>query len=468
MPRPQPLDDLRTVLQLVTTAPAGRSLTELDAALAGKYPRRSLQRYLAGLVSDGSIRIEGKGPATRYFPAIPRLSPAVEPVPVVRESGEAEYRSRDLVLSEEARKLQAVVRQPVHLRGPVGYNRSFLESYEPNRTFYLPEADRERLYRANQLREGDLPAGTHARKIYSRLLIDLSWNSSRLEGNTYSLLETDQLLNLGRQAEGKDAREAQMILNHKEAIDMLVEQADVIGFDGYTIKNLHAALSEGLLDDMKSEGRLRTIAVGIGGTSYRPVDVPQLVDECFHQLLEKGAAISDPFEQAFFAMVHIPYLQPFEDVNKRTSRLAANIPLIRQNYCPLSFVGVSNRLYVDGLLAVYEVNRVDLLREIFVWAYEKSCARYSMVQQTVGDPDPVRVKYRDVVKGLVADVVRARLDKASAARYIHDKAEAGVAAEDRVRVVELVEGELMDLHDGCIARYRLRPSEFYQWQKTWR
>ncbi len=462
MARPEPADDLKSILEVLSQHPAGLSLAEVDREMRSVYPRRTLQRHLAKLVSRGRLQSFGNGPGTRYQ----FISPFYADIPMARETG-PEYSQRDLALSPESEDLQNVIRQPVHLRVPVGYNRQFLEAYEPNKTFYLPESVRERLYRANQLREGDLPAGTHARKIYSRLLIDLSWNSSRLEGNTYSLLETDQLLNLGRQAEGKDAREAQMILNHKEAIDMLVEQADVIGFDSYTIKNLHAALSEGLLDDMKSEGRLRTIAVGIGGTSYRPLDVPQLIEECFQQVLEKGSAIKDPFEQAFFAMVHIPYLQPFEDVNKRTSRLAANIPLVKHNYCPLSFVGVSNRQYVDGLLAVYELNRVDVLREVFVWAYEKSCSRYSMVQQTVGDPDPVRVKYRDEVKGLVADVVRRLLDKTAAARYIHEMVETRVPAEDRPRVVELVEGELMELHDGCIARYRLRPSEFYEWQKTW-
>jgi Fic family protein len=183
-------------------------------------------------------------------------------------------------------------------------------------------------------------------------LIDLSWNSSRLEGNTYSLLETERLLQLGESAEGKDAREAQMILNHKAAIELLVEQADEIGFNRYTILNLHALLSDNLLPDPRASGRLRSIAVGIDGSVYHPLEVPQLIEECFQQILDTATAITNPFEQAFFGMVHLPYLQPFEDVNKRVSRLAANIPLIRQNLSPLSFIDVPLRAYIDGLLGV--------------------------------------------------------------------------------------------------------------------
>ena len=129
--------------------------------------------------------------------------------------------------------------------------------------------------------EGERPAGTYARTIYSRLLIDLSWHSSRLEGNTYSLLETERLLELGEAAEGKDALEAQMILNHKAAIELLVDQADEIGFNRSTSLNLHALLVENLLADPQAGGRLRRIPVGIDGTVYHPLEAPQLIDDCF-------------------------------------------------------------------------------------------------------------------------------------------------------------------------------------------
>ena len=315
--------------------------------------------------------------------------------------------------------------------------------------------------------DGQRPAGTYARKIYSRLLIDLSWNSSRLEGNTYSLLETERLLELGEAAEGKDARVAQMILNHKSAIELLVEHAEEVGFNRYTILNLHALLSDNLLTDPQACGRLRTIAVGVDGTVYHPLEVPQLINECFQEVLETAAAISDPFEQAFFAMVHLAYLQAFEDMNKRVSRLAANIPLIRENLCPLSFVDVPERAYIEGVLGVYELNRIELLRDVFVWAYQRSCARYSAVRRSLGEPDPFRLRYRTLVAESIAEIVRGNMDKKAATASIKQRAMEDVPQEDQARFIEVVETEVMSLHEGNIARYRLRPAEYQIWLERW-
>jgi len=183
-----------------------------------------------------------------------------------------------------------------------------------------------------------------------------------------------------------------MILNHKAAIEFLVDSVNEIGFDRRTILNLHALLSDNLLDDPSASGRLRAIPVGIGKSVHEPLAVPQLIDEIFHQILDTAAAISDPFEQAFFVTIHLPYLQPFEDVNKRVSRLAANIPLIHHNLCPLSFVDVSEDLYINGLLGVYELNRIELIKDAFVWTYERSCDRYQVVRHTLGEPDTFRLR----------------------------------------------------------------------------
>ncbi|MFV1998579.1 MAG: Fic family protein [Acidiferrobacterales bacterium] len=224
-----------------------------------------------------------------------------------------------IAISPEGKVIKQAVRESIQKRHPVGYNRAFLDEYRPNESFYLSLETRQRLMELGRSSDGERPAGTYVRQIFNRLLVDLSWNSSRLEGNTYSLLETERLLELGEAAEGKDAQEAQMILNHKAAIELLVEQAEEVGFNRYTILNLHALLSDNLLGDPQACGRLRAIAVGVGGTVYHPLGVPQLIDECFQQVLDTAAAITDPFEQAFFAMVHLPYLQPFDDVNKRVS-----------------------------------------------------------------------------------------------------------------------------------------------------
>ena len=327
---------------------------------------------------------------------------------------------------------------------------------------------RQHLAEIGRSAEAERPAGTYVRLILGRLLIDLSWNSSRLEGNTYSLLETERLLEIGEAAEGKDAKEAQMIINHKAAIELLVDQASEVGFNRYTICNLHALLSDNLLADPRACGRLRTMPVGIGGTVYHPLEVPQLIEEAFQQILDTATAIADPFEQAFFATVHMPYLQPFEDVNKRVSRLAANIPLIRKNLCPLSFVDVPERAYIDGILGVYELNRVELLRDVFVWAYERSCARYSAVRQSLGEPDPFRLHHRQLMAELIHEIVCERMDKKAAVAIIRRQATLSVPVEDQLRFDELVETELMSLHEGNIARYRVRPSQYQAWKQTWR
>ena len=217
-----------------------------------------------------------------------------------------------------------------------------------------------------------------------------------------SLLDTKRLIEFGLEAEGRDHREAQMILNHKDAIEFLALNAADIGFNRYTVLNLHGILANNLLADPTAAGRLRHIGVGIGGSVYHPPETPQLIEECFVQLLATAGAITDPFEQAFFAMVHLPYLQPFDDVNKRVSRLAANIPFIKANLSPLSFTDVPRDLYSHAVLGVYELNRTDLLRDVFIWAYERSADRYAAIQQSLGEPDPFRLRYREALRTLIA------------------------------------------------------------------
>src|ERR1700721_3325082 len=159
-----------------------------------------------------------------------------------------------------------------------------------------------------------------------------------------------------------------MILNPKAAIELLVNSAEEIGVNRFTICNLHSLLAQNLLDPPQDAGRVRTIAVGVTGTMYIPTAIPQVIEEMFAQLLAKAAAIRDPFEQALFLMVQLPYLQPFVDVNKRTSRLAANISLIKSNLVPLSFIDVPGSVYIDGLIGVYEHTGVELLRAVFAGA----------------------------------------------------------------------------------------------------
>jgi hypothetical protein len=301
----------------------------------------------------------------------------------------------------------------------------------------------------------------------SRLLIDLSWNSSRLEGNTYSLLDTKRLIEFGEQPEGREQLEAQMILNHKDAIAFLVSAADEIGFNRYTILNLHAILANNLLADASAAGRLRRIAVGIEKSTFHPLEVPQIIEECFNQILATAAAIEDPFEQAFFVMVQLPYLQPFDDVNKRVSRLAANIPFIKRNLSPLSFTDVPRDFYTETVLGVYELNKIDLLKDVFIWAYERSAARYVAVRQSLGEPDPFRLRHRAALRGIIGEVIRARMDRKAAAAYIANWVQKNMDAADRERFREMAEDELLGLHEGNYARYEIRPAEFADWRQVW-
>jgi Fic family protein len=193
--------------------------------------------------------------------------------------------------------------------------------------------------------DGESPAGTYSRAILNRLLIDLSWASSHLEGNTYTRLDTRELIEEGKAAKGKATIETQMILNHKAAIELLVENVFDAKFNHFTLMNLHSALAENLLPNPADEGRIRQHAVDIGKSTYRPLSTPQQIEEVLGLLLGKAQAIADPFEQSFFMMVHLPYLQPFADINKRTSRLAANLPLFRANLCPLTFLDVPEQAY---------------------------------------------------------------------------------------------------------------------------
>jgi len=157
-----------------------------------------------------------------------------------------------------------------------------------------------------------------------------------------------------------------------------------------------------------------------------------------------------------------------KDVNKRVARLAANIPLIRHNLCPLSFVDVPQRAYIDGILGVYEMNRVELLRDVFVWAYERSCARYSAVRQSLGEPDPFRLRYRQLMADLIGEIVLGRMDKKAAVAVIVQQTTGSIPEADRARFSELIETELMGLHEGNIARYHLRPSQYQAWRESWR
>lgn len=451
------------VLDALNRLPPGptRSEIQAEAGMSG-LDVQVLRRLLARLVKEGRIRAEGQTRNRQYF--LTGTSSAPTPSGVTSGKQAIQEDEGYPPVSAEGQQSRILVALPLSRRQPVSYQRAFLDAYCPNETAYLPEALRVHLAAQGGPIEMGRPAGTYARQILQRLLVDLSWNSARLEGNTYTLLDTERLIELGETAEGKDLQETQMILNHKAAIEFLVESADEIAVNATTVQNLHALLTENLMANPMDEGQVRTAAVGIRGTSYVPTAVPQVIEECFRQILKVATDINDPFEQSFFLLVHLPYLQPFMDGNKRTARLAANIPFIRQNYKPITFVDIPTKAFTDGMLAVYELNQVVLLRDIYAFAYERSCARYGAVQASLGEPDPFRLRYRSEIKAIVRQVVLAGTSIAEAEEPIRAYAQTKLPKEAWTRFLTVVETELTSLHDGNYARYQLRPSEFAAWK----
>lgn len=455
MPKSISEKELNAIAVLLADRPTGWRIGEIEKQLKDNglsFNRRTLQRRLVQLEKAGRVQITGVGRATSYLPL------TLDIQPTEADSG--------IPLSLDAKEILEQVSRPIPARHPVGYQREFIDGYQPNNTFYLSPKIRQHLMDKGRRLGVDYTAGTYIRHILDRLLIDLSWASSRMEGNTYSLLETERLIAQGEVASGKTPFETQMILNHKAAIEFLVDSTYEAGFDRATILNLHALLSDNLLGNSMASGRLRTIPVGIGKSVYEPLAVPQLIDEIFGKILDTAAVISDPFEQAFFITVHLPYLQPFEDVNKRVSRLAANIPFITHNLCPLSFMDVPEDLYINGLLGIYELNHIALMREVFVWTYERSCTRYQAIRHTIGEPDTFRLRYRQALIDCVREVIRkvGSGNTDDPTKIISQMAIKLVPEYDLEQFLEVANEEIKTLHAGNYARYRLRPREFQDWQ----
>lgn len=459
MARPIPETALEEIIGAVRRHTKGATAQQIAIALDPSIKHRTLQYRLNYLVQRGRLAMHSSGRwATYHIPAPPAAERTELP----------KLHEEDMLpLSEASIATRDYLARPVAARKPVSYNVAFLDSYRPNVTSYFSAAERARLHELGTPQTAGLPAGTYAKQILNRLLIDLSWNSSRLEGNTYSLLDTRRLIEFGQEAEGRDQHEAQMILNHKDAIEFLVGDAEDIGFNRYTILNLHALLANNLLLDDSAAGRLRRITIGIQHSVFEPLAAPHLIEEYFGQILATAGAIEDPFEQALFIMVQLPYLQPFDDVNKRVSRLAANIPLIKANLSPLSFTAIPQSIYLQAILGIYELNEVALLKDVFTWAYERSAERYAAVRQSLGEPDSFLFQYRDQLRQLIPHIVRATMNRQEAIAHIATWSEGNIQAADRDAFREAAETELLGLHEGNFARYQVTPGQYAAWQEIW-
>lgn len=430
----------------------GLSRGQIKEAITFSINSKTLQRRLASLAQNGLIVKKGEKKATKYYPS--DVSPK-------DTKGHSRDNTHD-IFSPASQNILTFLDTPPHARKKMSYNRDFLDSYVPNKTAYVPEKVRKQLYKEGQRFDKALAAGTYAREICQRLLIDLSYNSSRLEGNTYSLLDTQKLVEEGISAEGKVNEETVMIMNHKEAILFLVENAQEIELTSLTIRNLHHLLSQDLLANPEACGNIRSTEVDIGQSTYKPLNNPHQLKELFELILLKARKIEDPFEQSFFLLVHLSYLQAFEDVNKRTSRLSCNIPFIKENLCPLSFTDVSRDDYTTALLAVYEKNNVEPMLELYAWAYLRSCAQYGVAKKSLGEIDAFRIQYRQQRKEVMGLVVKNGLHGKPAEDMIEDFCKKN-GINETAKFTAMTLADLSTLHAGAIVGLGITEVQLNKW-----
>jgi Fic family protein len=326
--------------------------------------------------------------------------------------------------------------------------------------FLFTKVELEKIDRMAKLGPRTIELDTFNSRIYERLIIDLSWSSSFLEGNTYSLLETENLILNNKSLSNKDLKETQMILNHKDAIKLLVHSKNQIQINESTLKSVHALLSEGLLANRKSQGTLRKIPVGIEGTRYVPLDIPQIIQDEFTKLIRIANQIKHPVEQSFFIFIAVPYLQAFEDLNKRTARVSCNIPLLANNYIPISFLNVDREDYFKSLKQIYEYNQFTDMKNLFLKCYLFSIEKYKYIKQNLVTPSATFIKYRNEIKSAIYDIVDENnlLKKLKLAK---------VPANERLHVLKIIKDELESLHIENLIRFGLSPVQFKKWKKKY-
>ena len=187
----------------------------------------------------------------------------------------------------------------------------------------------------------------------------------------------------------------------------------------------------------------------------------------FDLFIEKINLVEDPFEQSLFSIIHLSYLQAFEDVNKRTARLVANIPMVKKNLRPLSFVEVDKDVYVRALLGVYEKNDISLIRDLYMWAYDRSSRQYTAVQRAIAEPNLLKLRYRTQIQEIVRSIILEKIKGDVVVAKIRELIEASDLPEaEHDELFNIIENEIVSLHDGNIARFKVRPSEYQAWKEV--
>jgi Fic family protein len=310
----------------------------------------TVKRDISDLISQNLIAKEGRGKGTRY--GISPMYQLLRPIDIDIYY-EKEIDERDIIDTFNWKLLRSVLGSA-----------DLFSAQELNRLNHAQDTYRKNI---EELSESGF------QKELERLAIDLSWKSSEIEGNTYSLLETERLLTERETASGKTKEEAIMLLNHKEAIDFLIENKNYLNpLTISRIEDIHRIL----IKDLNVEKNLRTRRVGISGTNYIPPDNAFQIEEAMTAVCEIVNKTDNIFTKALLVLALISYIQPFMDGNKRTARIVGNAILIGNGYCPISFRTVDSLDYKKAMLLFYEQNNLDSLKKIFIEQYEFAVKTY--------------------------------------------------------------------------------------------
>lgn len=310
----------------------------------------TIKRMLTQLSNENLILKTGKGKATRYV-----IAPSYELIqPVDMESYyENEIDERNIIDHFNFSLITHTLRDAeIFTRNEQEHLSALLKKYQKN------------------IRE---LSTTEFNKELERLAIDLSWKSSQIEGNTYTLLETERLIKEKETATGKTHEEALMLLNHKEAIDFIVSHPDYLNpLSVSKIEDIHSILVKGLDIDKN----IRKRRVGISGTNYRPLDNEFQIKEALLEMCNLVNAKKNVFEKTLLILILISYIQPFADGNKRTARIVSNAILMDHKYCPVSFRTIDSVEYKKAMLLFYEQNNISRFKEIFIQQFEFAVETY--------------------------------------------------------------------------------------------
>ncbi len=252
-----------------------------------------------------------------------------------------------------------------------------------------------------------------------------------------------------------------MILNHKEAIRYLVDNAPRLAVNEQTIFTLHYLLADGLVEPGYA-GKIRDHWVRISGSSYIPFEGRNRLKFQFEKIISKAAQIHDSFEQSLFLLVHLSYLQAFSDVNKRTARLASNIPLIIGNLVPLSFNDIEKDDYISAIVAVYELQDIRPITDLYVFSYMRTCAAYDSTVKALGF-DEVRVRCRQQRRAVIREIILRGMIGAKAKEYIKKEAEKVIPKEDQEAFAEDAMEDLMQIDHSRIVGLGITPEQLDEW-----